>query len=132
MREKFKYFIENDLLFIAFILLCVGIIAFFLGRASVIETNLTRIPPVAAVPRVVPLMQNPIPIVSPETVSGSVSIPDVAVETRPYVASKSGTKYHHVSCSGAKQIKTENKIFFATAADAEASGYSRATNCPSP
>jgi hypothetical protein len=45
------------------------------------------------------------------------------------VASKNGSKYHYLHCSGAKQIKEENKITFNSAKDAEASGYTLATNC---
>ncbi len=47
-----------------------------------------------------------------------------------YVASKSGTKYYLPSCSGVSRIKEENKVWFATAAEAAAAGYSPASNCP--
>lgn len=46
-----------------------------------------------------------------------------------YVASKNGTKYHLPWCPGAKQIKEENKLFFATKDEAEKSGYTPAANC---
>ncbi len=46
-----------------------------------------------------------------------------------YVASKNGTKYHLPWCGSAKQIKEENKIWFATKAEAEAAGYAPASNC---
>ena len=45
------------------------------------------------------------------------------------VVSKNGSKYHYLYCSGAKQIKEENKITFATPAAAEAAGYTLAANC---
>lgn len=51
-------------------------------------------------------------------------------QTGAYVASRSGTTYHLPTCSGAKQIKDENKIWFATKADAERAGYKPAANCP--
>jgi hypothetical protein len=47
-----------------------------------------------------------------------------------YVASRSGKKYHRPDCGGAKQIKEENKIWFETAAAAQAAGYTPAANCP--
>lgn len=47
-----------------------------------------------------------------------------------YVASKSGTKYYLPSCSGASRIKEENKVWFATLAEAQAAGYTAAANCP--
>lgn len=46
-----------------------------------------------------------------------------------YVASKSGTAYHLPSCPGAKQIKEENKVWFASKTDAELAGYKPAKNC---
>ncbi len=46
------------------------------------------------------------------------------------VASKSGARYHFTWCSGAKQIKEENKIYFKTAAEARLRGYTPASNCP--
>ncbi|MBX4195956.1 hypothetical protein KW796_03355 [Candidatus Parcubacteria bacterium] len=45
------------------------------------------------------------------------------------VASSKGTKYHYSYCPGAKQISEKNKITFASAAAAEASGYTLAANC---
>lgn len=46
-----------------------------------------------------------------------------------YVASKNGTKYHLPTCSGAKRIKEENKIWFDSKQEAEKAGYSPAKNC---
>jgi hypothetical protein len=45
------------------------------------------------------------------------------------VGSRSGTKYHFPWCSGAKSIKTENKIWFASEAEALSAGYTKAGNC---
>ncbi len=45
------------------------------------------------------------------------------------VVSKNGARYHYLYCSGAKQIKEENKIIFATPSLAEAAGYTLAANC---
>lgn len=45
------------------------------------------------------------------------------------VVSKNGTKYHYLHCSGAKQIKEENKIVFASPSLAESAGYTLAANC---
>jgi hypothetical protein len=45
------------------------------------------------------------------------------------VASKNGTKYHYSHCQGAKQIREENRISFKSAQEAEASGYTLASNC---
>jgi hypothetical protein len=45
------------------------------------------------------------------------------------VASKNGSKYHYSYCPGAKQIKEENKISFNSSKEAEAAGYTIASNC---
>lgn len=53
----------------------------------------------------------------------------VGEESKRFVGSISGTKYHLPSCSSAKRIKEENKVYFATKEDAELAGYSPAGNC---
>lgn len=59
------------------------------------------------------------------------SAPEPAIpEVRTYVASKNGTKYYLPTCGTAKRIKEENRVWFATKAEAEASGYAPAANCP--
>ncbi|HMP67165.1 MAG TPA: hypothetical protein PKA60_00240 [Candidatus Paceibacterota bacterium] len=45
------------------------------------------------------------------------------------VASKNGTKYYFLHCSGVSRIKEENKIFFSDKNKAEEAGYSVAANC---
>lgn len=49
--------------------------------------------------------------------------------TGKYVASKKGTKYHLPTCSGAKSMSPENKIWFTTKEEAEAAGFGPAANC---
>jgi len=46
-----------------------------------------------------------------------------------FVASKSGTKYHLLTCPGAKTIVEKNRIYFKTEALAQAAGYNPAANC---
>ena len=45
------------------------------------------------------------------------------------VASKTGTKYYLPWCGSVKRIKEENKVWFASKAEAEAAGYEPAKNC---
>ncbi|MFZ1987451.1 MAG: hypothetical protein WAV21_00235 [Minisyncoccia bacterium] len=45
------------------------------------------------------------------------------------VASKNGAKYYLPWCGGVKLIKEENKVWFASKADAESHGYEPAANC---
>ena len=55
--------------------------------------------------------------------------PVPAATSGAYVASKSGRKYHLPSCSSAKQIKTENQVFFQTPQQAEEQGYAPCARC---
>lgn len=50
--------------------------------------------------------------------------------TGVYVASRNGTKYYLPSCGGAGRIKEENKVWFQSAEEALAAGYTAASNCP--
>ncbi len=45
------------------------------------------------------------------------------------VASKSGKKYYLPWCKAAERISPANRVYFASAKDAEQAGLSKATNC---
>jgi hypothetical protein len=102
------------------IVVLVGLSAFGLGRLSV-----ASVPPAqtaAAYQAAGESAPTPAPaFAQPKTVSASEG---------QFVASKNGTKYYLPSCSGVSKIKEENKVYFASAADAQAAGYSAAANCP--
>jgi Metal binding domain of Ada len=130
MYKKLKSLMADDLVFTSLLLCCIALAAFMLGRASVIGTVSVGQGDAPTVRQTTPLQ-----VVGPRastTATNANPIPSLSDigETGPIVASKSGTKYHLTSCPGAKQINQENKIFFATAADAVAAGYSPAANCP--
>jgi hypothetical protein len=46
------------------------------------------------------------------------------------VASKNGTKFYYIWCSGVARIKDENKVYFNTKNEALNKGFSPAKNCP--
>ncbi len=46
-----------------------------------------------------------------------------------YVASKTGAAYYLPWCGSVKRIKEENKIWFSSREEAEATGYKPAANC---
>jgi hypothetical protein len=127
MSQKLKSFLRNDALFYSVLLISISIASFGLGRQSVLEAKVAEsvekqadsvvVQPAAAV-------SAPVPISSPE-----VAVPTPAPGVGEVVASKSGTKYHLPTCAGAKQIKPENLVSFASASAAEAAGYSPAGNC---
>lgn len=57
--------------------------------------------------------------------------PSVSVSASAGVvlASKTGTKFYLPHCAGVKRIKEENRVWFASVADAYASGYQLAKGC---
>jgi hypothetical protein len=57
-------------------------------------------------------------------------VPAPVSTTGKYLASKNGEKYYLPTCSGAKRIKEENKIWFASVEEATIAGYEPAANCP--
>lgn len=46
-----------------------------------------------------------------------------------YVGSKRGSVYYSSSCKGAQAIADTNKVWFGSAAEAQAAGYQPAANC---
>jgi hypothetical protein len=117
MREKLKSWLQEDHIYYGLLLLLVGTGSFLLGQASVSREGLGE-PLVIA--------QKPV-IVGDVEKESSLRVENT---TTAVVASKSGTKYHLKTCPGAKTIKPENLIEFASVAAAEAAGYKRAQNCP--
>lgn len=79
-----------------------------------------------------------------ETALSSVSVPQAAAATAAvvaatqvtapakgsYVASKNGETYYLTTCKSASRIKSENRVYFATAEEARNSGRRPAANCP--
>lgn len=55
--------------------------------------------------------------------------PALSSNTKTYVASKNGKKYHLPTCIGARGIVEANRIWFSTKTEAEKAGYVPATNC---
>lgn len=114
----------SDMLLVMAVML-LGITSFGLGRLSAPHET-------SAV-----VLRAKSPHSSPEVPPGATAPKEAASPTVPrataargeYVASKTGAAYHLPWCSGAKRIKEENKVWFATKAEAEAAGYKPAGNC---
>lgn len=72
-----------------------------------------------------------------EAVKPAVSVSAAPLEAEPQgmavgglvVASRSGTSYHFPWCSGAAQIKPENRVWFASEEAAKAAGYAPSKSC---
>lgn len=123
MQEKFKSLLADDAVFMSALVVLIGVISFGLGRLSV-TTEMSE-------SSVQSVTRSPEPfIVYPESAPMVAGVTAEVANAGTLVASRSGTRYHLVSCPGAKQIKEENKIYFASAAAAEAAGYTKAANCP--
>ncbi len=113
--ERFPLFRK---LFLSLIIILVALLSFGIGRLSVTGDR------------------EPIKIEYDPTLTES-STPSVsqtanvinAIGNTEVVASKNSSKYHYPYCAGAKQIKEENKIVFASPSAAEASGFTLAANC---
>ncbi len=68
--------------------------------------------------------------VAPSALPAAAIAPILGIPGQGFVASKSGTKYYLPTCSGVGRIKEENRVWYATKADAEAAGLTPAANCP--
>jgi len=63
-------------------------------------------------------------------VTEKASVESAQSGSMPYVGSRSGEVYYLSTCKSAARIKSENRVFFATEADAKAAGRRPASNCP--
>lgn len=134
ISSKFKGLLSNQEVLLALLIVVVSLVSFALGRFSVGTIGA----PTSQNATVLGGKEGDTPMkeeVTPEVIKeGSVKTDTpksekAGVSEGGYVASKSGTKYHLPWCSGAKRIKEENKVFFKTKGEAEAAGYSPASNC---
>ncbi len=121
LAGKFKGFFSNTEYLLALLIIGVSLVSFWLGRLSV-EQGSSLGQPLSEIQAAATA------IVPTKSASSSSEIPP-AMPEGGYVASKNGTKYHLPWCGGAKQISEQNKIFFTTKAEAEAAGYTPASNC---
>ena len=120
--DKIKQFLSDDSVFYGLLIALVAITAYGLGKHSNIE-HIAQPQPAEVI-----LTQSearPAPA-APATETTAKPTPS---ESTQLVASKNGSKYHYLWCSGAKQMKEENKIYFDSVAAARAAGYTPAANC---
>ena len=101
----------------------VGVGSFGLGRLTALDSHKTSL--VIHAPPMTSEIAAPIPISENNTpVPKSIVAP-----VHNFVGSKNGTKYYPSSCPGASRIKAANQVWFGTAAEALAAGYSLASGC---
>lgn len=122
-QKSLKRALPDDLFF-SLIIILVAFGAFGLGRLSKIEDS--RVPirienePEITADAFLPANNNK------ET--ASVSNAPIST-TSQLVGSKNGTKYHYTWCAGAQRIAEANRRYFSSIQDAEAQGYTPASNC---
>jgi len=127
LKSQTVPFILSERIFTVCLLIAISIASFVLGRYSV--TTIISDKPQSRIAVTMGSFTFDEQTVSARNLASVTSTQPIAVANQVYVASKSGARYHHVSCPGAKQIKEENKIFFSTPQAAEAAGYTKAANC---
>ena len=150
ISSNFKRFIQKSDSGLALLIFTVGMASFGLGKVSG-GTGIGEL--LGESPGEITMESSVIearePTVAPSAPVVSTSEPEAKGEANPttpapkaqvsggatqsqerlYVGSKNGTKYHLPTCSGAKNIKEENKVWFASKEEAEGAGYSPASNC---
>jgi len=121
-KIKSKTGIDKVTIMYLFIIVGVGIGSFGLGRISIDDKIETK----SNVPSNQEFIVFENHIIEGDNDASKTQIQSIE---KKYVASKNGKMYYSVGCSGAKRIKTENQIWFATKEDAEKSGYTLSSTC---
>jgi hypothetical protein len=81
--------------------------------------------------------QKPVPVVTvkdnsciaPVTQASIANGESLAQGNSTIVASKNGSRYYFVWCSGASRIAPQNRMYFETIQEAEKKGYTKASGC---
>ncbi len=133
--QKVKGWVSKNKIdiFTAAVIFFIGISSFGLGRLSVLlpQKEAIRFEDPAA-SDATDISYAPLAAISQESASPNVSdtASPAALKNGAFVASKSGSVYYAVWCSGVSRIREENKVWFQTKEGAKAQGYRPAKNCP--
>lgn len=113
IREKIKYFFASthfQEVFVILLILCVGLVGFGLGILSERQQNKQE-------------------VYIQENSEVNKDMSSISIAQNPIVASRSGTKYYFLWCSGSNRIKESNKIYFKDEKQARKRGLLPASNC---
>lgn len=119
--EKVKGWVSENRtdLLTALIIFLIGMASFGLGRLSIV------------LPQKEPIRLEDIGFSQEQQEKQAADIPGpTALKNGTFVASKSGSVYYAIWCSGVSRIREENKVWFQTKEAAKAQGYRPAKNCP--
>jgi len=127
MLDKFKAELRSQRSFLVLLLCLTGVVAFMLGRSSVVVQpgDVSYVPPPSSQAGVLFIEA---PIEPSQPTNAATNVTPVATQ-QTVVASVNGTRYHLLTCSGANSINEANKIFFNSIEEARAAGYTPAANC---
>ncbi len=127
MLKKLKYFLEDDSIYTFLIVSLLIIIAFGAGRVSALEiTHFSFFDVTTDTESQVALTLTKESGVVDD--SPFISHPD-QITGDTVAASRNGTRYYYLHCSGIARINEENLLFFKSSQHAQFSGYLRAANC---
>jgi len=127
LRVKIKHYVallDRKDVYVTIIIVLTAVLAYMLGRLSILDTSSTPVT-IENKAGVFSLIQT-----TESTIKSTATISNTSKNQGMYVASKSSTKYHLPTCSGAQRITEANKIWFTSKAEAEKAGYTPAANCP--
>ena len=131
MYERIKAYLGNylvdDTVFFAMLIILVGMASFALGRLSVSALTPTNLPASIVMSTSTTDLSSAENLTETTVAQGSTK---AVANKGQFVGSKNGLKYHLPWCSGAKNIKEANKVWFIDAPAAKAAGYTPAANCP--
>lgn len=123
ITRKIKSFTQKSLftdILAVFIILFTSTLSFGLGRLSVIKEN--RQPVLIKYPENdLSYKENNLPQYRDSRISAPAG--------KTVLASKNGTKYYFINCSGADRIKPENIVWFTGPEDAEKAGLTKSSTC---
>lgn len=140
--QKIKQFIESDRgkdIFVVIIVLLVGLSSFGLGRLSKNTTNQGVSVEYLNQDQMNQNQGNVLSAFTEETNTNTIKsgtqvnsnkLPSVSNSVgKSFFASNRGQKYYSIGCSAGKTIKQENRVYFATKAEAEKAGYELSSSC---
>lgn len=118
----------KDDLYIILIIILVGTASFGLGKISNYEKNKTPISILKTKEYIYSSLEKNASDINGAEIKNIQNTDDKKIN-EIIVASKSGTKYYYLWCSGVSKIKEKNKIYFKTIEEAKSAGLTPATNC---
>ncbi|MDO8660194.1 MAG: hypothetical protein Q7K54_06410 [Candidatus Parcubacteria bacterium] len=131
--EKIKHFIESDKgkdILIVLIVILVGLGSFELGRLS--KESADEGIKIKYSDQNQENAENSILLENSDNSSKTaniISTTNLNSAEKNFFASNRGSKYYSLGCSAGKNIKQENRIYFATGEEAQKAGYALSSAC---